>query len=260
MRRHARGQVQRAVDVNVVGDDVFARLSHHAVSAGFGGHVDDDGTVLHAPDHVGGDDDRRFLAGDRGRGDDHVGLGHSLGQLLCLLCLLFCCQFACVATGTIGGDAGVDKLGAERFDLLTRSGTHVVGFDHGAKPLAGGYRLQAGNAGADHQHACRADGAGSSGQHREKLDAAGGGDQAALVTGAGGLRRKRIHALCARDARQQFEGKGGDLLRVQCREARLVLEGLEQPDEHAAFRQQGDFLSIRWRHAHDQPGSAVGFR
>jgi hypothetical protein len=110
------------VDVHVVGDDVFARLGQFAVAAGFGGHVDDDGAVLHAADHVAGNDDRRLLAGNGGGGDHHVGGGDGLGQLFGLGCFLLGGEFARVAAGAIGRHAGVDELGAERFDLLAGGG------------------------------------------------------------------------------------------------------------------------------------------
>jgi hypothetical protein len=139
--------------LHVVGDDVFAGLGQGAVAAGFGGHVDDDGAVFHAADHVGGDDDRRFLAGNGGGGDDHIGHGRRPWPVSRPVRFLFGGQFAGIAADTVGGDAGVDELGAERFDLLAGGGAHVIGFDHGAQALAGGDRLQAGDAGADDQHA-----------------------------------------------------------------------------------------------------------
>jgi hypothetical protein len=142
---------------------------------------------------------------------------------------LFGGQVAGVTAGAVGRNAGIDELGAERFDLLTGGGTHVVGFDHGAQTLAGGNGLQAGDTGANDQHAGRADGAGGGGQHREELGAAGGGDQAALVAGAGSLRGQGIHALRARDARQQFEREGGDLRAFNAARRALSSKGLSRP-------------------------------
>ena len=72
MGGHAGREVQGAVDVHVVGDDVFAGLGEGAVAAGFGGHVDNDGAVFHTGDHVGGDDDGGFLAGDGGCRDNDI--------------------------------------------------------------------------------------------------------------------------------------------------------------------------------------------
>ena len=246
------------MDVHVVGDDVLARLGQLTVAARLGGHVDDDGAILHAPDHLPGNDDRRLLAGDGGGGDHHVGGRDRLGQLLGLRGLFLGRQLAGVAAGTVGGNAGIDELGTERLDLLTGCGTDVVGFDHGAQATTGGDRLQAGNAGADDQHAGRTDGAGSGGQHREELGTAGGSDQAALVAGAGALARQRIHALGARDARQQFEREGGNPAGIQGCQAFFRFKGLEQPDQNRPFGHRGDFVRRRRGHAHDQLRLAIG--
>jgi len=148
---HARGQVQGAVDIHVVEHHVLAGLGEGAVAAGFGRHVHDDGAVLHALDHVLGDDEGRLLAGDGGGGDDHVGLGDGLGQALGLAGFFLGGEFPGVAAGAVGGNAGVHELGAQGFDLFPGCGTHVIGLDHGPQALAGGDGLQAGDAEAVHE-------------------------------------------------------------------------------------------------------------
>ena len=94
------------------------------------------------------------------------------------------------------------------------AGPHVVGGDDGAEPPRGGDRLQAGDAGAHHQHAGGGDRAGRGHHHRKELAEAARGHQHRLVAGGRRLRRKGVHRLGARDARHQLQAEGGDALRL----------------------------------------------
>ena len=103
----------------------------------------------------------------------------------------------------------VDELGAERLDLLLDARPHVARLDHGAQPLGGGDRLQAGDADAEDDDARRLDRAGGRHQHREEALVLVGGDHHRLVAGDVGLARQHVHALRARRARRGLEREAG---------------------------------------------------
>ena len=106
----------------VVGNDVFAGLRHHAVAAGFGRHVDNDGAVFHAPIMsvvmmIGA-----FFPGIAAVVMTTSGLRRPWPAFS------FCWAFSSVVVhrrnpGT-SAERGV-KLGAERFDLLAGGGTQT---------------------------------------------------------------------------------------------------------------------------------------
>ena len=190
-------------------------MGQFAVAAGFRRQIDDDRPTLHVFHHRRGDDLRRGPTRNGGGGDDRVGGGDVFGRHIGLLLLFFRRQFTGVTA--LGGrvDAGVDHLGAQRFDFLTGRWADVVGFHHGAQPLGGGDGLQTGHAGADNDHLGRADGAGGGGEHREKPAGQAGGAQRHEVAGHGGLGGQHVHRLSTGDAWNQLHGEAGDLLVAQ---------------------------------------------
>ena len=68
----------------------------------------------------------------------------------------------------VGFVGHVDELRAQRLDLLLDRGPHVGRLDDRAEPLGGGDRLQAGDAGAEDQHARGLDRAGRGHHHRHQ--------------------------------------------------------------------------------------------
>ena len=81
---HARGQVQRRDDLDVVPDDGLARLGQLGVAARLAREVDDHRARLHPFDRLGGDEPRRGAAGhERGRDHDVEALDR-VGQRLLL--------------------------------------------------------------------------------------------------------------------------------------------------------------------------------
>jgi hypothetical protein len=157
-----------------------------------------------------------------------------------MLGLLFGREFARVAARAVGRYAGLDELGAQRFDLLAGGAAHVIGFDHGAQAARRGDRLQAGDANADDQHLRRTDGARRGGQHRQEAIYGIGGNEYRFVAADTGLRGQRIHRLRARDARHEFHGEAGDAAVAQ----RLDLGGarvrLHEADHHRAGLERAD--------------------
>ena len=171
-----------------------------------------------------------------------------------LLGLLLGGELARVAAGALGGDAGLDELRAQRAHLLARRAAHVVGLDHGAEPLRGRDRLQAGDARADHQHGRRADGAGRRGQHREELVERGRADQHGLVAGDRGLRGQRVHGLRARDARYELHREAGDAPLLQCAHQRRLVVGREEPGDHRTRLQLRDLARVKRLHGEQEIG------
>ena len=88
----------------------------------------------------------------------------------------------------VGDEVELERAAAERGDLLPGGAADVEAADDGAEALGGGDRLQAGDAGAEHQHLGRGDGAGGRGHHREEAAGLAGGEQRRGVAGDVGLR------------------------------------------------------------------------
>ena len=186
--------------------------------------------------------------GHGGGRDDRVHLADLLGEQLALLLLLLLGQLAGVAAGGLGvleAHVELEEAGAERLDLLLDGRAHVEGLDDRAEAARGGDRLEAGHAGAEHEHLGGADGAGGGGEHREEAGQLLGGDQGGAVAGHRGLRGERVHRLGARDAR--------DRLHREARHARLGeradrvgrRQRREEADQHRAARQPADLLGGR---------------
>ena len=141
-------------------------------------------------------------------------------------------ELAGVAAGAVGGNPGVDELGPQS-SICSRAAARASWRPRPWRPGACRWRWPAGRRRRpDDQHPGRADGAGRRGQHGKELGAAGGGDEAALVAGAGRLAGKGVHALGGRCG-QEFKGKGGDAPGVGAARRSRSGVGLEQPDQDA---------------------------
>ena len=192
--------------------DDLAGLRALAVAARLGGEVDDHRAVAHVGDGLGGDQLRRGAAGDERGGDDDVGAGDLDLQRLALVRLLLLGELAGVAGlgGRVGHALDLEELRAQRLDLLLDGGADVEGGHDRAEAAGGGDRLQAGDAGAEHEHLGGLDRARGGHQHREEARELLGGGEDGEVAGDGGLAGERVHRLGARDARDLLHREGGD--------------------------------------------------
>ena len=150
---------------------------------------------FHGLDHVFGDQYRRSAARDQCRGDDHIGLRHTFGDLGFLpLEPAWRHRFGIAAdthsglTLLVGLVRHINEFAAQRLDLLFHAGAHVAGFDHCTEPLRGGNGLQAGHTDSKDYHARGLDGAGCCHQHREKALVFFSRHHHSLVAGNVGLR------------------------------------------------------------------------
>ena len=136
---------------------IFARHGQFAVAARLGRQIDDDRAGPHAP-RPSRPVIRRGAGrpGTSGGGDDHVRAGGVVGQhfLLPAHAARRRASLRVAAGRPASRRAGVDldELGAQALDLLLDDRARVERLDHRAEAARGGDRLQAGHAGAEHQH------------------------------------------------------------------------------------------------------------
>ena len=105
-------------------------------------------------------------------------------------------------------------------------------------------RLWTRHACAEYQHARGGMSARRGHEHRQHTARGGSRDQHRLVTRDGGLRRQHIHRLRPRDAREQHQRERGQFALRQL--SHEIRDRLEEGDEDASFRDQGEGLGI-WR-------------
>ena len=135
--------------------DDLAGLGQLAVPAGLGGQVDDHGAGAHPLDDGGGDEPRRRLARHERRRDDDVGVGDVALEQALLLLLLALREHGGVAARVLGLahlHLELDERRAEALHLLLHGGARVERRDDGAEAAGGRDRLEAGDAGAEHEH------------------------------------------------------------------------------------------------------------
>ena len=169
---HVRGQAERPEDGDALGAHVLAGAGQFAVAAGLGCEVDDHRAAPHAPDRVGGHEQRRRAAGHRGRADHDIALADDARELLALACVEVLAHrlgVAAAVLGVRGIEVEFHETRAEALDLLGDGGPDVVGLHDRAQASCRRDRLQAGDAGPDHEHACGGDGAGRGHHQREHL-------------------------------------------------------------------------------------------
>jgi hypothetical protein len=128
----------------------------------------------------------------------------------------------------------LDEPGAEALDLFLHRRPDVVGLDFGAETAGGGDRLEAGDAGPDHERVRRLDRAGGGHHHRAHARHGVRGEQHGLVAGHRGHRRQHVHALGAGDAGNQFQGEAGDALRGEVVGGLWGAERVSHPDDDLA--------------------------
>ena len=128
------------------------------------------------------DELRRRAARDSGGRDHDVEVGDPLLERRLLLRLLLGRELARVAAcGLLGADAEIEERRAEALHLLGDGRPHVECRDDRAEPPRGRDRLQARDAGADHERADRRDRAGCGHEHGEEARDAIRGEDDGLV-------------------------------------------------------------------------------
>ncbi|MCY1533319.1 hypothetical protein D9M68_686410 [compost metagenome] len=229
-----------ADDGHAVFDHHLVGLGQRAVAALGCGQVDDHGARLHFGDGGLVQQGRSLAARNQRGGDDDIGLLGALVHGLGLALHPGGRHWTGVAADTLGAftffvglEGHIDELGAEGFDLFLHRRTHVGGFDHRAQALGRGDGLQAGDAGAEDQHAGGLHGSGGGHQHRHEAWVVVGREHHRLVAGDVGLGGQHVEALGAGRTRRRFEGEGGDAAGVHARDG-LVAEGVEHADQHGA--------------------------
>ena len=152
--------------------------------------VDQHGAGFHRLHGVDRDQGRCGAARDQRGGDHHVGLLRALMDQRRLAREPRWRHRPRIATDALRGFAlfigfvrHVEKLRAERFDLLFHRWTNVRRFDHRAQTLGRCDSLQTGHARTENQHARRLHGAGGGHQHRHEARIERGGQQHRLVAG-----------------------------------------------------------------------------
>ena len=180
MVRHRRSAGScRPTIVTPSRDDLLAGLRQLAVAAGLGGEVDDHRAGAHRLD--------RRLPGSAsapaGRGSRAVVITTSKSAIrsssssCCCACCSGVSSRRVAALGLLADDAEVEEGRAEGLDLLPDGRAHVEAGDDRAEAARRRDRLQAGDAGADHEHLRRRDRSGGGRQHREEARQAVGGEQ-----------------------------------------------------------------------------------
>jgi len=126
--RHRRRQIQRCHDGHVVDDDCFAGLGELAITARFGGDIDDHGPRAHRAHHRLGDQSRRGLARDLRRRDHEIDILDVIGDHGERSRLLVRALLAGVAAGRLAPgrrQLSGDESGAKTLDLLANCRAHV---------------------------------------------------------------------------------------------------------------------------------------
>ena len=171
------------------------------------------------------------------------GLGQRLAHLLVLL-VGERARVAALGLG-VGDEVELQRAAAEARDLLPGGAADVEAGDHRAEPLRGRDRLQAGDAGAEHQHLRRRDGAGGGGHHREEAARLARGEQRRRVAGDVRLRGERVHRLGAGDPRDRLHREAGHPRLGQRLVGLRRGERREVADQDLARAQAADLLDGR---------------
>ena len=229
MHRAQAGQVERTGDGDPTVPDGLAGHGQLAVAAGLGRQVHDHRAGLHALDHAPADDFRRRAAGHGGGAHHHVDALQVLGQALLLQRAFLVGQRAGVAALAHRTHPQVQEAAAQRLDLLARLRAHVEALHLRAQAARGGDGLQAGHAGADHQHLRGTDGAGGGGEHGEEARGQLRGDQHGLVAGHAGLRAQHVHGLGAGGARQALQREHAQAAAAQRLQETHAVDGARRP-------------------------------
>ena len=150
------------------------------------------------------------LARDDRRADHHVALGHHAAEQLALALVERLVLGARIATrilGILGLDRQFDEAPPQALHLFLGRRPHVVSGSDGSQPSRRSDGLKPHHACTDNEDVRRSDGSRGRGQHGEHARQPVRGQQHCFVTADRGHRGQRVHALGARGARHEFNGK-----------------------------------------------------
>ena len=200
-----------------------------------------------------GRDQLRGRPSGHGGGRDHdVEVGHPLLERALLLRLLLRRELPRVAAlRLLPAHAEVEERRAERLHLLLDRRPDVERRHDRAEPPRGRDRLQARDAGAEHEDARRRDRPGRGHQHREELRAPVGAEQHALVAGDRRLRGERVHRLRARDPGHRLHRERDDAALAQPLDALGVGQAARGSRSARRPRERRDLVRARLRDTDD---------
>ncbi len=146
-------------------------------------------------------------------------------------------------------------FGAERLHLLGDLRADVVARRPRAEAPRGRDRLQAGDAGAEHEHLRRRDRARRGHQHRVEARRVLGAEQRRLVAGHVRLRRQRVHRLRAADPRDRLHRERRAPSRRRARASSRATSAAPGSRRGAAVAELGDLVLRRRRDLDDHVGA-----
>ena len=225
-------------------DHFFVGPGQCTIAAALGCEIHDHGAVLHAPDHLLGDENGGFFSGDHRGGDDDVHLGGLLGEELHLGLDELLAHDLGIATlaGAVLLELEFQELRAHAGHLVLDRGTGVEGAHDGAQLDRRADGRQPGNACADDHHLGRWHSTGSGDLAGEKSSELVGGLDHRTVAGDVGHRAERVHRLRPGNARHGVHRDGVDLALGQALEQVAVLRRLDEADQRRAFADEVGFM------------------
>ena len=260
--RQSAGQIGVAEDGYAVLDHLFVGPGKGTVAAALGCEIHDHGAVLHAPNHLLGDENGGFFSGDHRGGDDDVHLGGLLGKQLHLRLDELLAHHLRVAAlaGAVLLEFQFEELRAHALDLVLDRGAGVEGAHDGTQLDRRTDGRQPGNARADDQHPGRWHATGSSDLAGEKSSELAGGLDHRTVAGDVGHRAERVHRLRPGNARHGIHRDGVDPALGQALKQVAVLRRLDEADQRRAFAGEFDFVVLRRSNLEDDVGLGPDIR
>ena len=241
------GQIGVAEDRHAMLDHLLVGAGQFTISAALGCEIHDNRALLHAADHLPGDEDGGFFAGDHRRGHNDVHLGRLLGEQLHLRLDELLAHHLGVAAlaGTVLLELQLEEFRAHAPDLVFDRGPGVEGAHDGTQLDRRPDGRQPGNAGADDQHLGRRHAAGGGDLAGEKASELAGGLDHRAVPGDVGHRTERVHRLRPGDARDGVHRDGVDPALGQALEQVAVLCRLDEADQRRPLSGELDFITLR---------------
>ncbi len=259
--RHPGGQVGIPDDGDAVVAYGFPVLRKVAVAAGAGGQIDHHAAWTHFFHRLCRQQQGRLAAAYLCRGNHQIGFGCAGLYFGALALEEFLALLNGIATRAAIVHRAFDfhELGAEAFHLFLGSSARIERLHSGAQTARRGDGLQARHPGAQHQHLGRFDTAGCRHHHGDVAAQLRGADQHGLVAGDGSHRRKHVHCLRQRGARDHVEAERDKPLLVEVGSNFGIDKGLKLGDQHSAEFNLFAFFFFGRKHAHQKIGGVQHF-